>query len=137
MLLLDGILGSCGSIVELLSGLSSGQIRGALSCHCKSFIADLLVWLSLPLATYIGGFLRPPVVQIGLPRGGLNDELTTGLSAIVMRFGPLQSRCTKRRASFALIGTLMTIHCTESYAQLAAWIDVLWLRLILHLACGP
>lgn len=93
------------------------------------------MWLSLPLATYIGGFLWSPVVQIGLTRGGLNYELATGLSSIVMRFRPLQSRSTERRASLALIRTLMTIHCTESYAKLAAWIDVLWLCLILHLAC--
>ena len=137
MLLLDGILSGSGSILELLSGLSSSQILGTLGCHCESFIANLLLWLSLPLATYIGGFLWSTVVQISLPRRGLNDELTTGLSSIVMRFGPLQSRCTERRTSLALIGTLMSIHCAESYAQLAARIDVLWLCLILHLTCGP
>ena len=134
MLLLDGILGGCGSLVELLSCLSSGQISGALGCYSQSFVADLLMRLRLPLATDLGRFLRPAFVHIGLPRGGLHNEFATCLSSIVVRFGSLQRRCTERRASLALIGALLTIDSSESYAELAARIYVLRLSLVLHLA---
>ena len=134
LLLVHGILGGCGSFVELLARLSASHCGGALRSHGERFVSHALVPLRLPHAHMVGPFLLPAFLEIGLTRSRLDDELAARLAPIVVSLGALQGCCAEGWASLALVGALLPIDGPERDSQLAAWVHVLWLSLVLHLA---